>query len=153
MVLVIKTKFIGFVGYSNARFDKDKANLMIKEIFDSIDYKFNNINIVIVSGATSIDGIPKLVYDEAKLRNHKLMGIMAWPGCECELYDVDDLIIKGANWGDESDLFINTIDMLYRIGGGKQSFEEVKKASKKGIPIFEYDLIQYVDMRKEKATH
>jgi hypothetical protein len=57
------------------------------------------------------------------------------------LYPVDvPPIIVGDNWGDESKTFLDSIDMLVRVGGGKQSLEECNEAKKQGIKVVEYDL-------------
>ena len=47
------------------------------------------------------------------------------------VFNVDKEIIVGTNFGDESQTFIDYIDVLVRIGGGKQSREEVEMFKKK----------------------
>ncbi len=46
----------------------------------------------------------------------------------------------GDEWGDESEKFLDSIDVLVRIGGGKQSMAEVKKAKEMGIKVIEHEL-------------
>lgn len=134
-----KLKNIGFVGFSDEDcFIKKDAKKIIEKIFDEIDKEFTGY-VNIISGATNM-GIPKLVYEEAKNRGHKLIGVMCKKGYEYEIFNVDKLIVKGEKWGDESETFLNMIDRLYRIGGGPQSLKETKLAKKKGINVIEYNL-------------
>ena len=45
------------------------------------------------------------------------------------------------NWGDESEMFLKSINILVRIGGGRQSMREIEMAKKiKEIDILEYNL-------------
>jgi hypothetical protein len=130
---------IGFVGYSGAKFDEKQAQDIIDKIFKEINKLRQTEPIEIVSGATYM-GIPAMVYDEASDYDFKTIGVMCKEGYECDLYPCDEIYAVGSDWGDESDTFIGMIDRMYRIGGGKQSLEEVQKAKKKGIPVFEYEL-------------
>ncbi|MNN81117.1 hypothetical protein D3C81_1979060 [compost metagenome] len=92
-----------------------------------------------MSGGTSL-GIPKLVYEKAKKLNMKTIGIMCKKGFEYDVFPVDQLIVTGVNWGDESEEFLSSIEVLYKIGGGNQSIEEAKKARKMGIDVHEFNL-------------
>lgn len=134
---------IGFVGYSGTPFDKEEALEIITKIFAEISVDYPSEDIEIVSGATAL-GIPNLVYVTAEVLNLSTIGIMCKRGYDQDntLYPCDVIYAVGENWGDESDTFIDYIDVLYRIGGGKQSLEEVKMAKSKGIPVFEFDLPQ-----------
>ena len=129
---------VGVVGYSANKFDIEKAKNIIKEVFDSFEKKYGK-EVVIVSGLTAL-GIPLLAYKEAKKRNWKTIGIACKKANEFEQFPVDKKIIIGEEWGDESETFISMIDILIRIGGGKQSHNEVRMAKSKGIPVIEYDL-------------
>lgn len=40
----------------------------------------------------------------------------------------------------ETETFLNNIDVLIRVGGGKPSMEEVEKAKEMKLQVFEYDL-------------
>ncbi|AEO93604.1 gp345 [Bacillus phage G] len=128
------SNMIGFIGYSSAQFDEEKAKEIVEEIFKSL-----NKNDVIVSGATNL-GIPKLVYKKANELGMKTVGVMCEEGRSEELADLDELIVEGENWGDESEKFLSMISVLYKIGGGKQSTVEFKKANEMGIKTFEYEL-------------
>ena len=127
--------YVGFVGYSSGKFDEKKAKKIIDEIFS----KELSRKDIIVSGGTNL-GIPKLVYEKAKSLNMETFGIMCKKGYDYEIFPVDTLIVVGEDWGDESDEFLSSIEILYRIGGGKQSLEEVKKAKKMGLTVKEYEL-------------
>lgn len=130
---------IGFCSYSETSFDIQKANEIIKTIKQNISDDDE-----IVSGATMY-GIPKLVYNY--FNKNKKIGIMCKQGYDCELYPCDVIYSIGDNWGDESEFFIKYIDVLYKIGGGKQSIKEMKMAKERGIPVIEYYLERYVDIR------
>lgn len=132
---------IGFVGYSAGKFDKAEAQKIIDEIFSKLHEiaQEENEELAIVSGATYM-GIPAMIYDKASEYELKTIGVMCKEGYDCDLYPCDEIYAIGDNWGDESETFINMIDIMYRIGGGPQSLEEVKKAKQKGIPVIEYEL-------------
>lgn len=130
--------YVGFVGYSSGKFDEKKA----KEIIDDIFLKEINKNDIIVSGGTNM-GIPQLVYEKAKSLGMKTMGIMCLKGYDYDVFPVDALIVVGKDWGDESKEFLSSIEVLYRIGGGKQSLEEVKQAIKMGIEVKEFELERF----------
>lgn len=113
---------VGFVGYSLTNFNEDKVKNIIKLIFDILEWQNEN-QIEIVSGLTNM-GIPKLVYEEAVIRGMKTVGIACKKAYDYECFDVDKKIIQGINWGDESDAFLRYINILIKLGGGKQSTKE-----------------------------
>ena len=129
---------VGVVGYSTQKFDVKKAIEIIREVFDDIARKYGN-NITIVSGLTAM-GIPLLAYKEAKRRGWKTVGVTCEKANEYEQFPVDEKIIVGEEWGDESETFLSMIDVLVRIGGGKQSHKETQMAKERGISVIEYDL-------------
>jgi hypothetical protein len=85
-------------------------------------------------------GVPAIAYRESVKRGWKTIGIACEKANEYKQFSCDQKIIIGKEWGDESDEFISMIDILVKIGGGKQSTEECKKAKAKGIKVIEYDL-------------
>jgi len=125
---------VGIIGYSNQSFNKQKAREEIKRIYDELEDKHNNISIV--SGYTNL-GIPKIAYEEATEKGWETVGIACKKASNYETYPVDKFVIVGEDWGDESELFLNSIDILVKIGGGKQSDEECRKAKEKNIIIYE----------------
>jgi hypothetical protein len=138
---------IGFVGYSDSKFDKKYAQKLIDAVFDKIENEFCNTSelVNIITGATNL-GIPKMVYDKANEENIRLgkrfnlVGVMAKEGYEYELYPCDIIYAYGKNFGDESKEFISMLDLFIKIGGGKQSIKELSMAKEKGIPTIEYSL-------------
>jgi len=127
---------IGIIGYSAQKFDEDKAREIINMLYDS---NKNIPNITIVSGLTNI-GIPKIAYEEAVKRDWKTVGIACEKANDYEIFPVDKKIIVGDDWGDESDTFLNSIDVLVKIGGGEQSKKEFEHAKEMGLKVFEFSL-------------
>jgi hypothetical protein len=127
-------QYIGFVGYSDVK-DKEtetKMRQVVKDIFNTLPK-----DVAVVTGCTNL-GISKYVYEEAASRNiSPLIGIMAKEGYQYELYPCDIIYAQGNNFGEERDLFIDMIDVLYKIGGGNQSQKEFQMALDKNIPCFE----------------
>lgn len=131
---------VGVVGYSDSKFNEVSALTYIKAAFNKIAEEFSQKHdIVIVSGLTA-QGIPLLAYQEAKRRGWKTKGVACSKAEEYELFPVEEKVIFGAEWGDESDIFLNDIDFLVRVGGGDQSHDETDRAYQKCIPVLEYDL-------------
>ena len=129
---------LGLVGYSTQDFDKALAEIYLKEVFDKI-YAEHQSNVILVSGLTDM-GIPKIGYTLARKYGWKLQGIA--PECSKEYtpFNVDFSTFVGDNWGDESVYFLDHIDALVRIGGGKQSIKETLWAKAKSLKVYEYDL-------------
>ena len=123
---------IGIVGFSSPHFDQETAQVLLRtklqEIISGIDKK----DIEIVSGYTNT-GIPKIAYEIADNIGLKTVGFSAKKALKVGsgLYPVDKKIIFGKNFGDESQAFVNYIDILLRIGGGKQSRKEVEMFKQK----------------------
>jgi hypothetical protein len=119
---------IGVVGYSAMKFDEELAILLLARGLDVLTE--GQTDVEIVSGLTNI-GIPAIVYQIATHRGYKTVGIACEKAFECELFPVDEQIITGDDWGDESEVFIERIDALLRVGGGKQSLKEVEMFKEK----------------------
>ncbi|HLG28284.1 MAG TPA: hypothetical protein VI423_10905 [Paenisporosarcina sp.] len=142
---------IGVVGYSGQKFDENEAQDLIAGTFDAIEMRWPDRKThpgkravtltekVIVSGLTDV-GIPALAYREAVRRGWKTVGIACEKAKEYDLFPVDKKIIVGKEWGDESETLLNNIDVLVRIGGGKQSLREVKQFQETGKPVIEHEL-------------
>ena len=150
--------YVGFVGYSVMEFDKTNAQEVIDHIFGTFPE-----NTVVVTGATKI-GIPNLVVKTAKKAGIRSIGIMPKEGYETGLSKVDELVVDGEKWGDESATFINMIDKLCAIGGGRQSTKEILMAEEKGIPVEVFELLPkeqyevnkselYIDLEKADNAH
>lgn len=89
--------------------------------------KLNKNEIEIVSGYTNT-GIPKIAYEIADSLGLKTVGFSAKQAFTNShgLFPVAKEIIIGDKFGDESQAFVNYIDVLIRIGGGQQSRKEVE---------------------------
>jgi len=130
---------VGVVGYSGAKFDENIAKALLAIALDIVEEEMDGKEFALVSGYTDI-GIPALAYRLADKRDWKTVGFTAEEAKKYDGYNVDEEIFEGKNFGDESKKFIEYIDCLVRIGGGKQSFKEVEMAKDKSIPVFEFDL-------------
>lgn len=127
---------VGVVGYSNQDFDSKAALSLIQRAFDDLDPA---ADIEVVSGLTDL-GIPALAYEEAVRRGWKTTGIACAKAFDYPCFPVDDVIIQGDHWGDESPVFLRLIDLLIRIGGGTQSHFEACCAKMQGKQVMEFDL-------------
>jgi len=130
---------LGFIGYSATKFDFKKSDEILEQIFKDIGNTYSFKDVEIVSGGTEY-GIPFEVYKKADEYGYFLTGIICKEGMEDKLYDLDKIIIIGETWGDESETFIEYIDVLYKIGGGKQSIKEVEMAKKQHKKVIEFEL-------------
>lgn len=133
-----KPTLVGVVGYSATRFNKVLGEELVKKSFDELE-KIYGRNITIVSGLTNL-GIPALAYKEAVNRGWKTCGIACERAKNFKCFKCDEVILVGARWGDESLTFLKKIDVIVKIGGGKQSINEFELAKKMSITAFEYDL-------------
>lgn len=130
---------IGVVGYSGQKFDEEVAKEYLAKAFDVIEELAPDQEKVVVSGLTDV-GIPALAYREATKRGWKTMGVACKKAEEYDLYPVNYKTIIGEEWGDESKHFLSSIDMMVRVGGGKQALREVEEFKQGGGSVFEYDL-------------
>jgi hypothetical protein len=135
---------IGVVGYSTTEYSKDKAELYLLLSIQQLVSKgipFNQMEIV--SGLTDI-GIPGQAYKLAKRFGIRTVGISCALSKDFDCFPCDEVVIVGNEWGDESKTFIDRIDYLIRIGGGKQSLKETQmfkeKFGDKTNRLIEYDL-------------
>ena len=129
---------VGVIGYSSQGFDVNEARRIIRNIFNTFEKKEGK-NVNIVSGLTNL-GIPKIAYEESVKRGWTTTGIACKKAKEFNLFDVDNVMIKGKEWGDESKLLLDNIDILIKVGGGKQSEKELEKAKDMGIKTFSFKL-------------
>ena len=142
---------IGVVGFSRPHFDHSVASTLIAKGIQHIlqEHNVQPIECELVSGLTNV-GIPKLAYEYASSLNMRTVGVSARSAlrARCGIYPVDQQVIVGNKYGDESQTFVNSIDVLLRVGGGPQSRHEVElfKERYKGdapnaLPrLFEYEL-------------
>lgn len=131
---------VGVVGYCPpTKFDEVEARRMVVDAFDHIAAEHADYEIEVVSGLTNV-GVLGIAYEEAVKRGWKTVGIACKKALEHPLFPVDEMIMEGENWGDESPRFLSSIDMMVRIGGGKQSARETEEVKSSGRQALEYDL-------------
>jgi hypothetical protein len=118
---------IGVVGFSKEFFEVEEANFFLKKLITEIISIHSPKQIEIVSGLTN-QGIPKLSYLYAQQMKYTTIGIAPKQAKTVKkgVFKVDKEIIFGQKFGDESQTFIDYIDVLVRVGGGKQSRHEVE---------------------------
>lgn len=133
-------KRLGVVGFSGAKFNETVGGALLElaiKIVEEVDLGTEEVSLV--SGLTDL-GIPAMAYRIAAAKGWKTVGIACEKAKEFKVYPVEEEIIVGKEWGDESETFLKSIDILVRVGGGGQSFAEAKKAKEMGIKVYEYDL-------------
>jgi hypothetical protein len=119
----MNTTNIGVVGYSSGKFNEKQARLLVELTLSYVVSQRPGSKIV--SGLTDL-GIPKLAYEFAQRNGLETVGVACSKAEEYDCFPVDEKIIVGDEWGDESNTFLTMCDVLIRVGGGKQSLEEVE---------------------------
>ena len=131
---------VGVVGYCPpSQFDENEARRMINEAYDKVVVYSGPAPVAIVSGLTNV-GVLAIAYEEAVKRGWRTVGVACKRAMEHQLFPVDEQLVVGDNWGDESSAFIGILDAMIRIGTGKQSIRETDEVRAKRLPTFEYDL-------------
>lgn len=131
---------VGFVGYCPpTRFNVDEARRMIIEAFSMILAENPDTNITLVSGLCNVGSLA-IAYEEAVKLGWRTVGIACEKAKEHPHFPVDEKIIVGAEWGDESTAFVSSLDMIVRVGAGKQGRRETEAVKASGRPAFEYEL-------------
>jgi len=120
---------LGIVGYSSGKFDEDQAKIMILKGIMQAELETNRMITQLVSGLTD-QGVPSLAYHLVNDMDIETVGIACAKASEYPCFPVDQEIIVGDDWGDESETFLDHIDALVRVGGGDQSLREVKQFKK-----------------------
>jgi hypothetical protein len=90
--------------------------------------------LVVASGATN-QGVLSIAYEVCAFLNITAMGIAPDEALEFGLGRMRYMLPFGARFGDESRVFVRTIDELVVMGGGDQSQREVFAAARAGRPI------------------
>ena len=118
---------IGVVGFSRSQFDHAAAEAALSSSLDQLLARARSGAVELVSGLTN-QGVPKLAYQLAVARGLRTVGLSARQALRVRagVFPVDERIIVGQRFGDESAAFIAYIDALIRIGGGPQSRREVE---------------------------
>lgn len=130
---------IGVTGYIDDQFDKKQAIDILQSVFGKFYSMFKD-NIVIVLPLPNM-GIPKLAFKLAKNYDWKTIGIASKKLAEkFPQLNVDEKIIVGEDFGDESSTFLKNINVLIRIGGRTQARQEAVTAKNLKIPVAEYEV-------------
>lgn len=128
----------GIVGFSRNQFDQKRAREILDNIFSQIKEKHPEKVIEIVSGYTN-SGVPKIAYELADKYGFETVGYSAKQALSVKsgVYPVKKVFLKGEKFGDESEDFVQYIDALIRVGGGKQSRYETElfKRLHAGMPL------------------
>lgn len=132
---------IGVVGYSTTDFDEDTARFILDSAIGYVRIERDDDDVEIVSGLTNL-GVPKLAYEIAEKYGYQTRGIACAKATDYECFPCDHVQIVGEDWGEESTIFLTSIDFLIRVGGGVQSHAETVEAIRTGIPVLEFDLDQ-----------
>lgn len=130
---------IGVVGYSRPCFDAAEAERLVQAALDATEGVRPGAPRVLVGGLTDM-GVPAIAYREATRRGWRTAGYACGRAAGLPCYPVDERVIIGTTWGDESTAFVEAIDVLIRVGGGKQSHREVAMARARGVAVSEYEL-------------
>ena len=127
---------IGIIGYSAQKFDEHEAT----QILDALLQPYYGLSdVTIISGLTDL-GIPAIAYRLAANNGLTTGGIACAKATHYDCFPCDWVNIIGDDWGYESKSFLNILDLLIRVGGGKQSLAEVNLAKAIGIPVIEREL-------------
>jgi len=133
--------YIGVVGTTDSStFNSEEVIEAIEHIFDDIEeeYHENCDSYCVVSGLTNM-GVWKHAYEIASERGYKTIGIAPNEANDYEHYPVDETVIIGKKFGDESSMLIDSINILVKIGGGDQSDTEMNMAEEAGLQVMEYE--------------
>jgi hypothetical protein len=120
---------IGVVGFSQRHFDHDTARAHLRRMLGALLERpqAQGLKVELVSGLTN-QGVPRLAYELATVLGLRTVGISAKQALRVAagVFPVDERILVGERFGDESATFVATIDVLIRVGGGRQSRHEVE---------------------------
>jgi hypothetical protein len=131
---------IGVVGHSKTAFDEGQATRLLDAAFDAIlADNPTTTSVAMVSGLTDV-GVPALAYRLAATRGWYTVGISCAKAVGRDCYPVDERLIIGEDWGDESEVFLSMVDVLIRVGGGAQSHAEAAQFAASGGTVYEHDL-------------
>jgi hypothetical protein len=151
---------VGIVGYCAPMFDHDLAREYLKTEFDQLAKEqqaglgkvcfvsifftsFDSLSQVkIVSGLTTA-GVLGIAYTLAKEYNFITVGIAPKEALKYELFDVDEQIIVGEKFGEESQTFLQSLSRIIRIGGGPQSHNEIAMAKEDPFKQHITQVIEY----------
>lgn len=130
---------IGVVGDMVDGFDEDEARSFLESTFDEIETDYPDVENYAVVSKLVDSGIPRLAYEIADERGYETWGVAPVEVKEADWYDVDYHVISGSVSGDESEEFIDDIEVFVRVGGDDQAHNEQSMADAAGLEVYEYD--------------
>ncbi len=132
-------KNIGVVGYSGKPFDREKALKLLSDVLSFAHALFDDEPPTLVISINDL-GVPAIAFAIAKRYGWKVVGMGCEAAKEYKLLPVDRSVYVGIEWHEGSEVFIDLLDVLIRVGGGVQSHDEVRMAKERGIPVLEFEL-------------
>lgn len=139
---------IGVVGYCPpSEYDRDEAERLLREAFEEALDLAPRMSEIKLAGGWSDVGIHGMAYHIGKHEfgwytigyASSLVKIEA-EGGEYELFPVDESYEIGLSWGDESEAFVASLDLIIRIGGGPQSHRECEAMKNLGKHVIAREL-------------
>jgi hypothetical protein len=138
---------IGVVGFSRSQFDHEEAKLRLRECVAAVLARAGATpaDAELVSGLTN-QGVPRLAYELARELGMRTVGVSARQALRVRsgVFPVDEQLVVGQRFGDESEAFLARIDVLIRIGGGPQSRGETERfkamLSRRGLAVDDHVL-------------
>jgi hypothetical protein len=131
---------LGLVGSLGVPVDEAAMRATVANAYDELLAQITQQRpISLVAGLTN-KGINKIGYEIARERGWHTAGIACFQSKPRNRFAVDTMILVGANWGDESETFLDSIDALVRIGGGPQAMRETAIAKSRGLLVIERDV-------------
>jgi len=127
---------MGFVSTSGSVTDTHRLERIAYPLMHGIDSsRVSPHKIVPLGGLTDLRGI-SVGYSAARMAGFETAGIMSWEGTDLPLSKgVNEMIIVGDEWSDESDDFLDLIDILLVLEPGRQGRDEARAAAARGIPV------------------
>ena len=133
--------FIGVTGFSTDRdIDWSKARKALRKLFTTIKQSdANGKQVAISSGATNY-GVVAVAYQVCHELNMKCIGVASGKPFVDKTLKLSSFLDRswfiGNNWGDESPVFLQTLDVMVALGGGNQATREVASAAKSGKKVY-----------------
>eukprot|EP00698_Gefionella_okellyi_P004719 TRINITY_DN14315_c0_g1_i1.p1 TRINITY_DN14315_c0_g1~~TRINITY_DN14315_c0_g1_i1.p1 ORF type:complete len:180 (-),score=39.06 TRINITY_DN14315_c0_g1_i1:76-615(-) len=123
---------IGVVGFSSSAFDQAAARTKLLRYLPQLAANLPPAEVEIVSGWTNT-GVPKIAYEVSDTFGYVTVGLAPQQVKRFKggLYKVQRQMMVGDRYGDESQYFVDYIDVLLRVGGGPQSRDEVRRFSER----------------------
>jgi len=123
--------------------DETLARARVVEAFDAIAKAHPEAQIEVVSGLTNV-GVMVHAYEEGQKRDWRLAGYACQKAAGYDKFPVAEEHIVGANWGDESNDFVNhAINSgfpfyMVNVAGGKQAERETEIVRQAGGIIYNF---------------